>query len=149
MDSILVAVDGSKYSDKVVQVAADMAKKTSSVVILTYVIKEPAEEPEGIKEFERIENFKDAYAEYLQDLGKDLLSRVRSKFDEAKVPCETLIETGNPAERILEIAKTEKPRLIVLGLRGLHGVARIRSLGSIARRIIENSECPVLVVPES
>ena len=148
MESILVAVDGSRYSDKIVQAAIDMAKKTSSVVILTYVIKAPAEEPDGVKEFERVENFRDAYAAYLQDLGNDLLSKIRSKFDEAKIPCETLIETGNPAERILEIVKTEKPTLVVLGLRGLHGVARIRSLGSVARRVIENSECPVLVVPE-
>ena len=36
MESILVAVDGSRYSDKIVQAAIDMAKKTSSVVILTY-----------------------------------------------------------------------------------------------------------------
>ena len=107
----------------------------------------PGEEPEGLKDYEKVENYRDAYAAYLQDIGNEILSKIKSKLAEAKISCETLVETGNPAERILEIAKTEKPLLIILGLRGLHGVARIRSLGSVARRVIENSECPVLVVP--
>jgi nucleotide-binding universal stress UspA family protein len=32
-------------------------------------------------------------------------------------------------------------------LKGLHGLARFRSLGSISRRVLEHSELPVVVVP--
>lgn len=149
MDNILVAVDGSKYSERVVEVATEIAKKTSSAVILTYVIKSSLEETNALMEFERIENVKDAYAAYLQDIGTTVLSRYKPKFDEAKISCQTRIETGNPAEMILKVAEIQKPKYIVLGLRGLHGLARIRSLGSIARRVIENSECPVIVVGQN
>lgn len=140
MDSILVAVDGSKHTEKVVQVATELAKKTSSEIILAYVIKAPAVEPERFKDYEKVENYRDAYAAYLQEIGNDILSKIRSKLAESKISCKTLVETGNPADRILEIAKVEEPMLIILGLRGLHGVERIRSLGSVARRIIENSK---------
>ena len=37
--------------------------------------------------------------------------------------------------------------MIVLGVKGLHGLARFRSMGSVARNVIENSPVPVLSVP--
>ncbi len=51
------------------------------------------------------------------------------------------------ADEILNVANVEKVRMIVIGIKGLHGLAKIRSLGSVTRRVAENAECPVLVVP--
>lgn len=147
MENILVAVDGSKYSEKTVKIATEIATKTPAVITLLYVIKAPSEEPEGLKEFERTENAKDAYATYLQEIGNKVLSSVGKILTEAKISYESIVDMGNPAERILEVAGNKKSKFIVLGLRGLHGVARLESLGSVARRVIENSKCPVIVVP--
>ena len=51
------------------------------------------------------------------------------------------------ADEILNVANVEKVRMIVMGIKGLHGLAKIRSLGSVTRRVVENADCPVLVVP--
>ncbi len=57
-----------------------------------------------------------------------------------------MTEFGNPVERILETARLQDAVMIVVGLHGQHSIGLIRSLGSIARRVIENASCPVLVV---
>jgi len=49
--------------------------------------------------------------------------------------------------RDLEYISAQKVFTIVVGMKGLHGVSRIRSLGSVSRRIVENSTRPVLIVP--
>lgn len=61
----------------------------------------------------------------------------------------TMTPTGNPAAEILDIAELEASKMIVLGVRGLHGIARFRTLGSVARNVIEHSTIPVICVPSS
>jgi nucleotide-binding universal stress UspA family protein len=147
LNDILVAVDGSEHSEKGVDLATDLAKQLGSTIRLLYVVKKLDEEPEGVKEFEHVENFHDAYAEYLQGLGDAVTSKLGERIKKSGVKFETLVEVGNPAEIIIDTAKAANVKYIVVGLKGLHGVGRLRSLGSTARRVIENAQCPVFVVP--
>jgi nucleotide-binding universal stress UspA family protein len=71
LNEILVAVDGSKHSFKVVNTACDLAKSLSAGILLVYVMHLPEEEPEGVEEFERVEQYPDAYADYLKELGDE------------------------------------------------------------------------------
>ena len=146
-EEVLVAVDGSERSDRIVDYASDFAKRTSLPILLVYVVKKLEEEPEGVREFEKVEKFQDAYANYFQGIGDAVTTRLGERIAKQEVPYRVLIEFGNPAERILALSKSENSKFIVVGLRGLHGVALMRSLGSVARRVVENAECPVLVVP--
>ena len=75
MEEILVAVDGSEESNEIVKSAIDLSKRTSLPVALVYVIKNGQEEPDAIREFERVERFHDAYANYLQDIGKKVTTK--------------------------------------------------------------------------
>jgi nucleotide-binding universal stress UspA family protein len=147
LNNILVAIDGSAHSEKVVDFACDVAKKESAGITLVYVIKNPAEESEEIKEYEKAEGYPDAYAEYLKEAGDNIMSKWTKEVESAGVSCKPLVEYGNPADRILETAKANNVGMIVLGLHGLHGLARLRSLGSVSRRVVEHSSCPVAVVP--
>jgi universal stress protein E len=53
---------------------------------------------------------------------------------------------GRPEEEIISVAREMDADLIVLGTRGFtHGHALM--VGSVSRRVIEASECPVFVVP--
>ena len=147
MQEILVAVDGSKQSEQVVDSAIDLAKRTSLPILLVYVMKDVREEPEAVKEFEKVEHFHDAYANYLKEIGDSVTGRMTERIEKSNISCRTIVELGNPAERILKIADDSKSSFVVVGLKGLHGVERIRSLGSVSRRIVENAHCPVMVVP--
>lgn len=53
---------------------------------------------------------------------------------------------GNVAQEILVLAKKKSVDLIVIGSQGLHGVAKIKSLGSVSRKVSEHAFCPVLIV---
>ena len=53
---------------------------------------------------------------------------------------------GDHAETILEIAEKEKVDLIVRGSKGLHGLGKIKAMGSVTRKVAEHALCPILIV---
>ena len=57
------------------------------------------------------------------------------------------IIVGLPAEEILKIVKNQKIDLIVMAKRRkLKGIKSLLTLGSVSRKIIENTSCPVLMM---
>jgi|SRR5579862_4147911 len=147
MDQILVAVDGSKHSFNVVGRGCELAKALSASILLVYVMQEYVEEPEGIVSYEKSEGYPDAFADYLQEMSDKITGALAEKIRQSGIPFRTVTPSGNPAEQILNVAKLDDAKFIVIGVKGLHGLAKIRSLGSVARRVVENSDRPVLVVP--
>jgi nucleotide-binding universal stress UspA family protein len=147
MDQILVAVDGSKQSFNIVDKGCEQAKAFSSSILLVYVMKEYVEEPEGIVAYEKSEGYADAFSDYLQQLGDQITGKLAEKIQQAGIPFRIVTPSGNVAEQILNVANVDKVKMIVIGVKGLHGLALIRSLGSVTRRVVESAECPVLVVP--
>jgi nucleotide-binding universal stress UspA family protein len=60
---------------------------------------------------------------------------------------ETVVEHGEPAARILEVAKQKKADLLVLGIRGTsHMLVASHLERSIAHTIVAHASCPVLTV---
>jgi nucleotide-binding universal stress UspA family protein len=55
-----------------------------------------------------------------------------------------LIEEGNAAKKIIEIAEKDKADLIVLGKRGLSAIEKL-FIGSVANQVLRNSPVPVLL----
>jgi nucleotide-binding universal stress UspA family protein len=53
---------------------------------------------------------------------------------------------GSAAEQILRFAKNNHIDLIVMATRRFRGVYRIKALGSVARKVSELAECPVLLI---
>lgn len=145
LGNILVAVDGSKYSDRVVEYSCDLARKLSSSIILMYVSRYP----DLVEDYIAIGGGNPPpLAEHPVSIAEDVISRLGEKIKSEKIPYEVVIDSGNPAGKILEKSSEKKSDMIVVGLKGLHGVDQIRSLGSVARRILENARCPVVVVTE-
>ena len=144
MGDLLVAVDGSKYSDKIVAYSCNLAKDLSKKILLIYVSKYPEliEEYIGFGGKSPVKEARRYVA-----VAEALTSKLAKKVRDAGVPYEIILDTGNPSEQIIAKATEKKVDIIVVGLRGLHGLGRIRSLGSVARRVLENSPYPVVVIP--
>ncbi len=144
MTRILVAVDGSRRSGKVIDHAVGLAKSLSAEILLLYVVP-VSPIPDEYLEYARMEgvNIKGYYdlvaRRILADLGRSIA--------EKKIDFESSHRVGIAAIEIARVARLEKVDMIVLGLRGLHGLAKVRALGSTARRVIERSTVPVVVVP--
>ncbi len=79
-------------------------------------------------------------------IAQNSLEEVAEKIRAEGLEVETIIERGQPAQRIHEIAKNESCNLIVIGTHGETGNPRWRS-GNVANKIIRTqSPIPVLVI---
>jgi nucleotide-binding universal stress UspA family protein len=144
MNKILVAIDGSKHSQKVTDEAVTVAESMGASIILLYVCPDVAVPPE-FEEFARIEHMD--FSEYYSRVGEGILSKFAPKVKEEGIEVETVSEVGRASDEIVDVAKTAGASLIVLGMHGQHSVGHLRTLGSTARRVIEQSPVPVVVVP--
>lgn len=61
-----------------------------------------------------------------------------------KIAFKVIIEEGNAAKKIIEVAEKEKVDLIVLGRRGLSAIEKL-FIGSVANQVLRNSPVPLLL----
>jgi nucleotide-binding universal stress UspA family protein len=144
MDQLVVAVDGSQHSTKVVDYAVQLAKSIQASIVLVNVIPDP-HVPSGYVEYTKVEGLDPGV--YYEQVSQVILESMGTLIKKAGVKYEAIAGTGNPANFIIDIAKRKKACLIVVGVFGLHHLGRIRSLGSVSRRVVENSTVPVVLVP--
>jgi nucleotide-binding universal stress UspA family protein len=93
-------------------------------------------------------------ANYIKELYRDLetkaMNMLKAKTLEYKEAGEIDVSThvliGDPANKIIEFADSQKVNLIIMGSVGLRGINKIRTLGSVSRRVSEMASCPVLIV---
>jgi nucleotide-binding universal stress UspA family protein len=143
LGEILVAVDGSKYSDRIVDYACELADRMKKKLQLIYVSKDPDFANEYIEYGGRAPRKK---AQRTVLVAESITSKLGKRIADKGIEYEVILDSGNPADKIVSTASERKCDLIVIGLKGLHGVGRIRSLGSVSRRVIENSPHPVAIV---
>ncbi|MCS4541383.1 MAG: universal stress protein [Euryarchaeota archaeon] len=135
---ILVATDGSEYSDAAVAHAVKLASSWGKKLIALYVASISAEVSMQTKIWENLR-------EIFMDEGKKALAKAKEYAQKEGVEIETRIVEGVPWEKIIEVAKEEKVDMIVMGS---HGHTRIKDflLGSVAERVIGGTPCPVVIV---
>lgn len=56
------------------------------------------------------------------------------------------IISGNPVDSILKFMRGRKIDLIIMGSQGRHGIGKLRTLGSVSRKVTELATCPVMIV---
>ena len=136
-ENILVAIDGSKFSDNILDQAISMGRICNSQVFIISVVELY---PDMI-----------ALAPALEEkLSKDArltLERAKARVDGENIPCETIVHTGGkPHEFIVQEAKDRGIDLIVMGTRGKSGLKGL-FMGKVTERVIGHAPCPVIVVP--
>lgn len=142
--TILVPVDGSRYSAHAVETASDIAERYDASVHLLHVIRDmslPKEIMDMIAAGEvtasRMEILEDSADIILGDAKETLLSAGISDVQSRYV-------TGDPASEIAAYAELNGVDLIVIGHRGLGPKGGL--LGSVTRKVLSESEIACLVV---
>lgn len=144
MDRLLVAVDGSRHSAKVVDCAIQLARPLGAGILLVNVAQDGSV-PGGYAEYAKTEKVDPTL--YYEKVSKGIVNQMGSRVSGAGLKFEVTTGRGNVAAFILSAAENSKASMIVLGVSGLHRMTRVDSLGSISRRVIENSTVPVVLVP--
>ncbi len=132
---IVLAVDGSESASKAISSAAELAK-ASDGEIRVFNVREVDVAKLGAA---RAETAKEA-AELVNGVVHDLHQQGVKASANA-----TSAAFGRAAQEIIEEAKSFGADLIVMGSRGLSDFSSLL-LGSVAHKVIQHAECPVLVV---
>ena len=136
-ERILVALDGSEFTDAIVDQAISMGRICNSVI---YVISVMAFFPESLAIAPQLE-------EEMAKKTREFLEIVKKKVEKENLTCETIVRLDpQPYLPIVEEAKKKNVDLIVMGTRGMTGLKRV-FLGSVAQKVIGYAPCPVMVVP--
>ena len=85
-------------------------------------------------------------ADVLEQLDAHATTRLAEAAAAIETTAETVVVSGRPAAAIVEAAASVPTALVVVGMRGRTGLARL-ALGSVAERVISDAPCSVLVVP--
>ena len=139
MGEILVPVDGSTYAEDALAYAIEHFPDEDITTL--HVVEVPggyfaaaAGDPES---FPVVDKHKEE--------GEALLEAIEAEAETLGGSVETAMETGDPADEILEYAQENDVEEIVIGSRGISGVGRI-VFGSVAEKVVRRSNIPVVVV---
>lgn len=136
---ILAPYDDSEFSRKAVSHITNITNSRSGDTSTTILYVIPRyEEMVGFFRTESIES------RLREEATKVVLGGEKIAADEG-ITANTVVEEGNPADKIVETAEGLGCDLIVLGSHGWHGLSR-SILGSTTERVIAHANIPVLVV---
>ena len=134
---ILVALDRSKYSEKVFDQAISMAKICKSTLFVISVIDLYPEVKEIVL----------THGEKMLMGTRAFLEGVKDRAAKENIPCETIMHVGGqPHEFIIQEAKKKNIDLIMMGTHGRTGLDKLL-IGSVAERVIGQAPCAVMVIP--
>ncbi|HEX2965882.1 MAG TPA: universal stress protein [Syntrophorhabdaceae bacterium] len=140
---ILVPTDFSKYSDRSLGEALDIAKQHGSTVYLLHVVSVVQQcsvdyciDPASMAEIEKQTN----------DRTSKMMTEQMEKFPESKsVMIIPDIRRGTPYEVILKEQEDKNVDLIVIASHGTTGLLK-HLLGSVAEKVSRSAKCPVLLI---
>lgn len=146
MQNILAVVDNDWLKERVVRTAGKMAQDLGAMLTVLHVMPESDyEEILSRMAQDRVDrpfsiNSAENHARWVAEEAAAALAGLRVQWH-------TRGSVGNPADKILELASEAAVDMIVIGFEGLRGLERLRALGSVSRKVMENAACPVLMVP--
>ena len=134
---ILVAVDGSESSKKAFDKSVFLAQKCNSKLFVVHVVLDWEYGGDSAETFELIDE--------LRAKGSELLQQCKNQALQSSVQVETVLEQGDYAHEIIEVAKRKDCELIIMGSRGMSPIKEL-VLGGVSLKVMHHGSCPVMVV---
>lgn len=143
---ILLALDDSPCSQKVIEYAKSMLEDQDITLALVTVIPPTSPASYGADPLLGQQPIVVAeVAEIQQQAAQEYLDRLAADFSSAK-EIFTFTRVGNIREEILTVAHEWATDLLILGTNGKTGFEHFIS-GSVSESVIRKAQCPVLVIP--
>ena len=142
MNSLLVAVDFSEVTDRVIDRAEQIARAFSSPMRLVH-IAEP--EPDFVGYEAGPDSVRGQVADELRDERRKLETLAEGPRGRG-IDVKALCVQGATVEKILEEAGRAGADLIVMGSHGRSGLSRA-VMGSVSEGVLRKADCPVMIVP--
>lgn len=138
-EKLMVATDGSSYSEGAIREAVEIARVCASELLAVAVVKANDE----------ILATAPQIIEKAEDEARQTLDEIVDRAAAAGVHCDAIVVRGEePYRAIVETAAAQQVDMIVMGRRGRTGLARL-VMGSVTARVIGHTDRKVLVVPRA
>lgn len=137
---ILVAVDGSRYTKKMLAYLAAHDEWLGARHEYTVVHAVPAVPPTAVGMVDR-----DALSDYYAESAEQVFKPIRTFFARQGLQARFIARTGLAAQNIVQAARKGDFDLLVMGSHG-HGTLVNLVMGSVATKVLANCTTPVLLV---
>ena len=146
MKKILVPVDFSDTSGRLLAVAEEEARAHGAELLLFHVIEPVAELSafETNPQFMEMEAGPDLAAE--EGVLQKRLAELAATVQQRGLSCQSSVALGLPAHEILAAVQEHHSDCVVMGSHG-HGAIFHLFTGSVVTAVLKKINCPVLVVP--
>lgn len=141
MKTILVPIDFSAVSKRVVAAAAELARGLGGRLVVLHVVQPPV-----LTDSDFGTQLTAEYAAEATEAAEKQLARLRQQLLKDDLVVEVQNASGYPGQAILDAADEAGADFIVLGSHG-HGAFYDLIVGSTASRVLKRARCPVLIVP--
>jgi len=146
VNRVLLATDGSRYSDAVSQFLLDLPLPQQCEVIvmtalqshLTAWMKTPT------LDFQNNQELLVKLQAAEESEARKITAKSEQQLKEKGYKTASVVLRGGAAESILAAAKEYKPDIVALGSRGMSGIESFL-LGSVAERVARYADCSVLI----
>lgn len=142
MKRILVAVDGSKFSQKALFKAKEIAEALQAEVTILTVVNTQRDNV-----YSYVNNRELRYEMNRSALkhGDEIIQKSKEIFSDFKGTYDTVQKTGDTVEEIVSYAEEGAYDLVILGSRGA-GVFTRTLLGSVSDKVVHHIKTSVLIV---
>jgi len=137
--NILVAIDGSKASDRAIERAVDEAKVWNAKIHAVYVVET------GLFSSLPSDNTVEIMYRVLENEGNAVLEKAKKTAAKSGVALVTHMKQGHAGTEIIALAQSEKVDLIVAGSHGKSQTDRLL-IGSVSTFITAHSTFTTMVV---
>lgn len=144
MKTILVPIDFSEITERVIRLAAEIGQGVGATICLLHVA-EP--EPDFVGLEVGPQHVRDQKASELRSEHREIQERV-SALRADGLEAHALLVQGATVEKILAEAHRLGAGLIVMGSHGRGGLRRAL-VGSVSEGVLHRAPCPVLIVPQA
>ena len=140
--NILVAIDLSNASQKILDKAKTLAVALPAKVCLLHVIEG---EPDFLDDEPDLLSSSDQSQQEFSQEHKYLQKEVDG-FRQSGIETKGLLSQGSVVDVILQKSKQLEIDIIIVGTHG-HGGVHHMIFGSVSEGVLRNTSCPVLVIP--
>jgi nucleotide-binding universal stress UspA family protein len=137
----LVCTGGKEFIEGAIQLTGQVAAAVGASVTLLHVLAEP---PAVYADLVRLEEDLDRLLGSGSELGINLAQQ-KKDLERAGVPTEVRLRHGLVVDQVFEEAREGNYDLIVTGSSQARGIFRHYIMGDLTRKILNRSNCPVLV----
>ncbi len=139
--TILVPVDFSKNSIKILKDSVDVAKNFDAKLTAIYIVQSFEDYSGFFVPHIPIDQFQTDMFESAQKKMDNFIEDTLGTVD----ACDKFVAIGDVGEEIIKYADKIDAGMIVMGTHGYKGLERIL-FGSVAEQVVKNSPCPVLTI---